>query len=221
MEAVVMPLRLRIVPILLVFFIPFAPSNGVAAPQDMAVEQRLASVMADSKARDTAAAAGKRAAFFCVHCHGEDGNSPLDHVPNLASQNPAYLLAQIDKFGDGRRKDEFMSGLVKVLKPEDRFNMAVYFASQRVRPSPAKDAQLEQAGARHFVRACVGCHGAGAKGSREVARLAGQQAGYLKNALRDYRQGAGVRTDIRMTGVAKKLSDAEIDALVAYLSTLK
>lgn len=216
-----MPLRLRIVPILLVFFIPFTPSNGEAAPQGGSVDQRLASVMTDAQARDAAAIAGKRAAFFCVHCHGEDGNSPLDHVPNLAGQNPTYLLTQIDKFGDGRRKDDFMSGLVKVLKPEDRFNMAVYFASQRVKPSPARNTQLEQAGARHFVRACVGCHGEGGKGSREIARLASQQAGYLKNALKGYRQGAGVRTDIRMTGVAKKLSDPEIDALVAYLSTLK
>lgn len=196
-------------------------AGGVSAAPPVPVETRLNSVMADAKAREAAAAAGRRAAFLCVHCHGENGVSALDYVPNLAGQNPVYLLNQIEKFGDGRRNDEFMSGLVKVLKPEDRFNMAVYFASQRVRPSPAKDAQLEQAGARHFVRACVGCHGAGAKGSREVARLAGQQAGYLKNALRDYRQGAGVRTDIRMTGVAKKLSDAEIDALVAYLSTLK
>ncbi|MEW5789442.1 MAG: c-type cytochrome [Pseudomonadota bacterium] len=184
------------------------------------VEARLMRVMADSRARDSAAAAGKRAAFLCVHCHGEQGVSPLDYVPNLASQNPVYLLAQIDKFGDGRRNDEFMSGLVKVLKPEDRFNMAVFYASQPVIPRPSKDKRLESDGARHYARACVGCHGAQARGTKEVARLAGQQPVYVKNALNGYRQATGLRADPRMTGVAKRLSPAEINALAAYLSTL-
>ena len=215
-----MSVRSRIVPFLLVFFTPFASGGAVAAPQGVPPAQRLAAVMADAKARDVAAAAGKRAAFLCVHCHGEDGNSALNYVPNLAGQNPVYLLNQIDKFGDGRRKDEFMSGLVKVLKPEDRFNIAVFYASQPVRAAPGKDARLEQSGARHFARACVGCHGATARGSQEVARLAGQQPVYLKNALEGYRQGTGTRSDMRMTGVARKLGDAEIAALAAFLSTL-
>ncbi len=183
-------------------------------------EARLTSVMADAKARDAASAAGRRAAFLCVHCHGENGTSSLDHVPNLAGQNPTYLLNQIEKFGDGRRMDEFRAGLVKVLKPEDRFNMAVFYANQSVKAAPSKDAQIEQSGGKHFVRACVGCHGAQARGTKEVARLAGQQPGYIKNALNGYRQGAGFRADPRMTGVAKKLSDPEIAALAAYLSTL-
>lgn len=215
-----MLVRPLIVPFLAAIFIPFVIGSAAAAPSTNDPEQRLAAVMADAKARDAASAAGKRAAFLCVHCHGEDGNSLLGHVPNLAGQNAVYLLNQIDKFGDGRRKDEFMSGLVKVLKPEDRFNMAVFYASQSVKVSSGKDARQAQAGARHFARACAGCHGAAARGSREVARLAGQQAPYLKNALEGYRLGAGTRADVRMTGVAKKLSDPDIAALAAYLSAL-
>lgn len=194
-----------------------APS---APPSAAETEAHLNSVMADARARETASVAGRRAAFLCVHCHGENGTSSLDHVPNLAGQNPVYLLKQIDKFGDGRRKDEFMSGLVKVLKPEDRFNMAVFYANQTVKAAPSKDARLEQAGGKHFARACVGCHGAQARGSKEVARLAGQQPGYVKLALAGYRQATGLRSDPRMTGVARKLSDPEITALAAYLSTL-
>jgi cytochrome c553 len=209
-----------IVPFLAAFFIPLAMGRAAAAASATDPEHRLAAAMADTKARGAAAVAGKRAAFLCVHCHGEDGNSPLGHVPNLAGQNAVYLLNQIDKFADGRRKDEFMSGLVKVLKPEDRFNMAVFYASQSVKASPGREAREAQVGARHFARACAGCHGAAARGSREVARLAGQQALYLKNALEGYRQGAGTRADVRMTGVAKKLSDPDIAALAAYLSAL-
>jgi len=192
-----------------------SPSSSL---QDM--EARLARTMADANLREAAITAGKRAAFFCVHCHGETGNSPLDYVPNLAGQNAIYLLTQIDKFGDGRRKDEFMSGLVKVLKPEDRFNMAVFYATQPVKPTPGKDARLLQAGRGHYVRACVGCHGAQARGTRDIARLAGQQSTYLRNALRGYRAASGLRADPRMPGVAKKLNDPEIAALTAYLSAM-
>jgi cytochrome c553 len=198
---------------------PAAPAPAASsAPQE--VEARLSRTMADAKAREAAVVAGKRAAFFCVHCHGETGVSSLGHVPNLAGQNPVYLLNQIDRFGDGRRKDEFMSGLVKVIKPEDRFNMAVFYASQPVKAVPGRDAALAQAGGRHYARACQGCHGVQAHGTRDIARLAGQQQEYVQNAMKAYRQGAGLRADPRMTGVAKKLSDQEIAALAAYLSTL-
>jgi cytochrome c553 len=185
------------------------------------VEARLKQVMASAENRAAAAQAGKRAAHFCEHCHGATGNSPQGHVPNLAGQNPFYLLTQIDKFGDGRRQDEFMSGLVKVLKPEDRFNMAVFYATQTVNPEPVKDARQVQLGQAHYQRACRGCHGAEARGTREVARLAGQRSVYLMNALKGYRTGQGLRSDSRMTGVAKVLGDDQMLALAAYLSTLK
>ena len=113
-----------------------------------------------------------------------------------------------------------MSGLVKMLKPEDRFNIAVFYAGETVKASTAGTGQMKAEGGRHFARTCAGCHGQTARGSREIARLAGQQAIYLKNALEGYRRGNGVRSDPRMTGVARKLSDGEIAALVAYLSAL-
>jgi cytochrome c553 len=185
------------------------------------VEARLNRVMADPQARAVAAQAGKRAAFFCENCHGATGNSPLDHVPNLAGQNPFYLLTQIDKFGDGRRPDQFMSGLVKVLKPEDRFNMAVFYATQAVQPEPVKDARQALRGREHYQRACRGCHGDEARGTREVARLAGQRGVYLVNAMKGYRTGQGLRRDPRMTGVAKQLGDDQLQAMAAYLSSMK
>ena len=197
-----------------------AAYTWIPSPPPQEIEARLAKVQADATTHKAAIAAGKRAAFFCANCHGETGVSALEHVPNLAGQNAFYLLAQIDKFGDGRRKDDFMSGLVKVLKPDARFNIAVFYASQPVPPTTAKDQAQAAAGGRHFARACVGCHGAKAYGTREVARLAGQRSGYLVTALSNYRSGSGARSDARMTGVAQKLSDAEIAALASYLATL-
>ena len=197
-----------------------AAYTWVASAPPQEIEARLARLQSDSGAHKTAIAAGKRSAFFCANCHGETGVSVLEHVPNLAGQNAFYLLAQIDKFGDGRRKDDFMSGLVKVLKPDERFNIAVFYASQLVPPTTAKERAQATAGGKHFARACVGCHGAKGYGTREVARLAGQRNGYLVTALGNYRSGKAGRADSRMTGVAQKLSDAEIAALASYLGTL-
>jgi len=193
-------------------WVPSAPAHEI--------EIRLARTQADSVAHKAAIAAGKRSATFCANCHGDNGVSVLEHVPNLAGQNAFYLLAQIDKFGDGRRKDDFMSGLVKVLKPDERFNIAVFYASQAVPATPAKNRGQAAAGGKHFARACVGCHGAKGYGTREVARLAGQRIGYLTQALTNYRSGSGLRSDKRMTGVSQTLSNDDIAALAVYLSTL-
>jgi cytochrome c553 len=212
---------------LLLSFVVALPSAPVLAayvwvpsapPQE--IEARLAKVQSDAVAHKAAIAAGKRAAFFCANCHGDAGLSVQESIPNLAGQNAFYLLMQIDKFGDGRRKDDFMSGLVKVLKPDERFNIAVFYASQPVPPIPAKNPAQAAAGGKQFARACIGCHGAKAYGTREVARLAGQHSAYLVTALSNYRSGSGLRADSRMTGVAQKLSDAEIAALASYLGTL-
>jgi len=198
----------------------FAASKWIPSPPASEINARLSRLERDPGAHQAAIDAGRRAAFFCVNCHGKDGVSSFDHIPNLAGQNAFYLLHQIDKYGDGRRKDEFMSGLVRVLKPNERFNIAVFYASQKVPPTPARDARLAASGARHYQRACMGCHGAKGYGTHEIARLAGQRAGYLISSLKHYREASGVRSDPRMTGVAKNLSDQEIVALAQYLGSL-
>jgi cytochrome c553 len=180
-------------------------------------DARVAAAMADPKTH----AAGKRAAFLCVYCHGEDGNSVQENIPNLAGQNPTYLLTQIQKFGDGRRNDEFMSGLIKALSNEDRVSMAVYYASMKPNTPGSKDAGLIERGKKRFMATCVGCHGPKAAGSKLVARLAGQRESYLTLALNNYRSSKSPRTDPVMTLVARKLDAADIPAVTAYLSTLK
>src|SRR5512135_1124685 len=75
-------------------------------------EARIQQVMSSPAALAQATQEGKKAAFFCANCHGETGNSAYDYIPNLAGQNAAYLLNQIRKFADGRRQDEFMSGMI-------------------------------------------------------------------------------------------------------------
>ena len=195
-----------------------APAKMAAPPIPPAeYETRVQQASGDPKSL----AAGKRAAFLCVYCHGEDGNSVQTNIPNLAGQHPVYLLSQIEKFGDGRRNDAFMSGLIKALSHADRVNMAVYYASMSARPARAAEPALVERGRKRYQATCVGCHGASAAGQKTIARLAGQQAAYLTQALAGYRDSKGTRSDPVMTPVARQLAGADIPALAAYLSTLK
>ena len=66
---------------------------------------------------------------------------------------------------------------------------------------------------------CAGCHGAnGISNNPMWPNLAGQKDGYLVKAMKDYRDGN--RNDPMMSPMAKPLSDADIENLAAYFSSL-
>ena len=66
---------------------------------------------------------------------------------------------------------------------------------------------------------CAGCHGAnGISNNGMWPNLAGQKAGYLVKQLKAFRDGT--RNDPIMSGMAKPLSDQDIDNLAAYYSGL-
>ena len=91
-----------------------------AALAQTTAQERLKAIQADPAALKTAIEGGRKASSFCVNCHGDDGISKTPEVPNLGGQNPAYLLEQIRKFGNGERVNPFMQGVIKVLKDEER-----------------------------------------------------------------------------------------------------
>ena len=67
---------------------------------------------------------------------------------------------------------------------------------------------------------CAGCHGpAGISANPLWPNLAGQKDAYLVKQLKAFRDGT--RTDPVMSPMAKPLSDADIDNLAAYFSSLK
>ena len=68
--------------------------------------------------------------------------------------------------------------------------------------------------------ACASCHGAeGISANPLWPNLAGQKDAYLVKQLKAFRDG--VRSDPMMSPMAKPLSDADIDNLAAYFSSLK
>ncbi len=74
------------------------------------------------------AKAGRQKADVCAVCHGLDGLAKIPEAPNLAGQNEAYLIEQIDAFKSGERKNEMMSVVVQDLTPTDIENLAAYYS---------------------------------------------------------------------------------------------
>jgi cytochrome c553 len=172
---------------------------------------------------------GRDRTLLCAQCHGEDGNSRMPEVPNVAGQNPTYLLEQVDKFADGRRKNFVMQSLTRDFSMEDKVNIAVYYASMPVKPVSA-DPVLAREGARIYSAVCQMCHGDDGRGELGYARLAGQQPQYVVDTLKRFRTNAArseggeedmKRHDVRMEQVTQNLSDRDIEALAAHIALLK
>jgi cytochrome c553 len=75
-------------------------------------------------------AAGKaRVEAACAACHGANGISISDTIPNLAGQRSAYLEAQLRALKAGTRRNAVMNAIAAQLGPEDIANVAAYFNS--------------------------------------------------------------------------------------------
>ncbi len=181
------------------------------------LRERLAIRETDPQAWKEIANEAAERASFCARCHGSDGVSVQALVPNLAGQNPFYLLEQIERFADGRRKDFIMSPLAAQAKPAERALLAAYYASMTPR-AVAGDARLATAGRRRYDQSCITCHGIDGKGTEVYPRLAGQQAGYLRHRLVALRAGNAPPGSV-MPEIARTLSDEEIEGLVTYLAS--
>ncbi len=202
-------------------------ASGLAAAAEsrggakVSLEERLGAVMHDASATQAAIKAGKKVTLFCANCHGEGGNSNKPDIPNLAGQNPAYLLEQVSKFTDGRRRNDFMQGMIKAMSDEEKVNAVMYFSSQTVKVHASSNPALAGRGKELFFKVCQRCHGEQGRGNEKIPRIAGQQSEYLTFSLKRYRDGTGERVDPQMAANTQNLSDADIDSLAAYVSGMK
>jgi cytochrome c553 len=94
--------------------------------------------------------AGKRmAATVCAACHGTNGVSVSDAIPNLAAQRAGYIEARLKAFKDGARPPQgavsptaSMDAIAPQLDAEDIANVAAYFSAQPGAASGARSAVL-------------------------------------------------------------------------------
>ena len=79
-----------------------------------------------------------KAATVCAACHGANGVSVSDAIPNLAAQRAGYLEAQLKALKEGTRKNPLMNAIAAQLSAEDMANVAAYFAAQAGAATGAK-----------------------------------------------------------------------------------
>ncbi len=88
----------------------------------------------------------------------------------------------------------------------------------------AANAQALDGAKLYKEKTCISCHGADAKKPLlpNYPRLAGQNAAYAEQQMKDIKSGARSNgQSVAMKGVMHLVNDAEIKAIATYLSTLK
>ena len=72
---------------------------------------------------------GRAKAMMCQACHGLDGLSKTPDAPSIAGQIEPYLVAQLQAFKTGARKNDAMSVVAPSLYDQDIEDIAAYFAA--------------------------------------------------------------------------------------------
>ena len=202
-----------------------APAMSATMEQDLAIrkalEKRIEEITKKPVLHKKMLREGRDRTVLCATCHGEDGMAVQPLTPNLAGQNPVYIIDQFQRYGDDRRVNYWMSSLAKTFTDEDKIKIALYFSQMEMLPSGGGNPELLGEGEKIFKSVCVKCHGADGRGQEGYARLAGQRFDYVVKMLKEFRDRTGERTNVWMTGVAIRLSDRDIDSVATYLSNLK
>ena len=162
----------------------------------------------------------------CFLCHGVEGESSSEVFPRLAGQHWEYVAKQLDNFKSGKRKSTAMADMAGKLTSDEMIALGHYFEKQVVTTEPAKDAALAAVGRYIYlngnkysgVAACASCHGAGALGTSNLPRLAGQFAGYIENQLKLFDQRERTNDNAVMHSIASKMTALEMAAVSEYLS---
>ena len=162
--------------------------------------------------------AGKAATGMCAGCHGETGVSKTPGSPNLAGLDPKYLVLAMKAYQGGQRKNELMKSLLAAASEADINDIALFYALQKPSRSPTP-APGDQAVGRAAAAACNACHGEGGVSASTTPSLDGQDAQYLADAFRAYKDGS--RSDETMKGLAAGLDDNAIKNLSAFYASLQ
>ncbi len=172
----------------------------------------------------------------CAGCHGAQGEGTAQG-PRIAGQPAPYIERQLEAYADGRRQHPVMGPIAKSVPPQERAKLAEHYAafqpSVAAKPSASTGASSRGGDSRartlaihgdesRRVQACANCHGPDGNGLAGInPYLAGLDATYLENALREWKSGTRTTDPSgQMSTIGKKLSDADIRSLAAYYASL-
>jgi DmsE family decaheme c-type cytochrome len=154
----------------------------------------------------------------CAGCHGDGGISRKPGMPSLVGMDAQYLVAAMKAYVTGQRKNAVMKALLAGVSDAELNGIANYYAAQA--PARAQTPSVGDAAAGRAASAsCAGCHGEqGVSTNPAWPSLAGQDARYLADTLRYYKNGS--RGDETMKGLVGSLDDQTINNLASYYASL-
>jgi len=147
----------------------------------------------------------------------------VPQFPILAGQTARYLYLQLKDFKEGRRKEPTMQPFVANLSREDMFDLAAYFAAQRLKPGSFKvdEKRAARGKAKADETLCTMCHLGGFMGQNEIPRVAGQHYEYVVKQMKDFKNYRRTNDAGNMASVSKTLSDQDIEDLGHYVTSLR
>lgn len=163
----------------------------------------------------------------CFVCHGMEGESSSEVFPRLAGQHGQYIAKQLENFKTGKRKSTAMADMSAQLTADEMVALGQFFEKQKVETEPAKDHDLAGMGKYIYLHgnkysglaACASCHGADAKGTASLPRLAGQYANYIETQLKQFHQRERTNDNAVMHAIVSKMTALEMAAVAEYLSS--
>jgi len=154
--------------------------------------------------------AGKPATALCGGCHGAGGVSHDASTPNLAGQDPQYLVKAIKAYRTSRQHwgmQRFVSGL----SDKDITNIAAFYAVQKPQAADKVPSSTQE-----LAEKCNRCHDA-ENAAVAAPKMRGQDKDYLVIALRQYRDGK--RESSTMHNMSSIYSNALIDSIASWYAS--
>lgn len=173
----------------------------------------------------------KKHLIYCSGCHGNEGVSVGNVIPNLAGQHASYIIKELHDYATGEtRKNENMTQALKNLPASDYAKVAEFYASQPIPQgqTPQKYVKLGEQLYRggdpsRQITACIACHGPRGYGNgpAKFPVLSGQKPEYTLQQLQNFKSHQR-KNDLNgiMRNIAEKLTEKDMKALAHYCSGL-
>ena len=165
----------------------------------------------------------------CNQCHGKDGHSQKEEVPNIARASAIYLHDTLMSFKDTTRQgNEYkdsegkitdMNKLVADLSEDQITALSQYYSAKGFAPySQTADATMAHEGSKIFDKKCEKCHSDGGTNPEDDAGIiSGQPKQYLLNQFSSFESD---KRDMprKMAKKFKKLSPEQKQQIIEFLT---
>ncbi len=163
----------------------------------------------------------------CAACHGEDGGGVRDGtIPAIGGMPARLVVRQLVNFRREQRNDIRMQHFADARhlgSAQELADVAAYVAAlERRTPAGIGDGRALDVGAKAYLRACSGCHGALGRAGRDgiTPALAGQHQAYLERQLRDAAAGRRPSMGATHRSPLRALTEQELVGITDYLSRM-